>query len=175
MNAGGSCSQPRGPGGAASVLNMWGLGWRVVCGVPPHRIASHRIPQLLQPMTRTRWFLRPERTGGRLPATASHRRHHLQSPRTCTPRRASLISHLTAHPLVVWAPPLATASAVAAPTNQPTNRQPGMGGISHAPIRQKKRHFFVHLAGGKKSKIVVNSKYNNGSQATFVHIVMSIL
>jgi hypothetical protein len=59
--------------------------------------------------------------------------------------------------------------------NQPTNRQPGMGGISHAPIRQKKRHFFVHLAGEKKSKIVVNSKYNNGSQATFVHIVMSIL
>jgi hypothetical protein len=64
-------------------------------------------------------------------------------------------------------------SAVAAPTNQPTNRQPGMGGISHAPIRQKKEAFFCTLGRGKKSKIVVNSKYNNGSQATFVHIVMS--
>lgn len=149
MNAGGSCSQPRGPGGAASVLNMWGLGWRVVCGVPPHRIASHRIPQLLQPMTRTRWFLRPERTGGRLPATASHRRHHLQSPRTCTPRRASLISHLTAHPLVVWAPPLATASAVAAPTNQPPTRNGRDLACTH---QAKKEAFFCTLGRGKKIK-----------------------
>lgn len=147
MNARGFCRQPRGPGGAASLLNMWGLGWRVVCGVPPHRIASDS------------------------PAAPAHDAHTLvlearedrrQAACHCQPSSSSspVSTHMHAAPRLAHfsfnSSPAGRLGAAAGNrirsccANQPTNQPPTRNGRDLACTHQpKKRHFFCTLGRGK--------------------------
>ena len=145
VNARGFAATPTrstaGGGGVPPLIKHVGLGWRVA----PHRIASDSNSHC--PMTRTLVHGR-EQTAAPSRRTGSAGCHRLLPP-TCTPAR--LAQQLTVG--LVVSPPLATASAVAAPTNptQPTanqlelsrrNPQPATPTqiASHPPIQNSHTH-----------------------------------